>query len=114
MAAGRSTTDRSAPRFRHCLVSVAKKVSTALSQEHEVGVKWRRSGGGGRAKPDAQRKAQVSYEAEALNGRRSDFGVDSADAPTSRPWLTSATSTASPSSSTSSTATPASTSPITT
>src|SRR3954464_2333684 len=41
MAAWRSTTDRKAPRFRRRLVSVAKKVSTALSQEHEVGVKWK-------------------------------------------------------------------------
>src|SRR5262245_25935371 len=41
MAAWRSTTDRNTPRFRRRLVSVAKKVSTALSQEHEVGVKWK-------------------------------------------------------------------------
>ena len=41
MAAGRSTTDRKTPRFKRRLVSVAKKVSTALSQEHEVGVKWK-------------------------------------------------------------------------
>ncbi|MCE3241606.1 MAG: hypothetical protein K0Q83_2113, partial [Deltaproteobacteria bacterium] len=39
--AWRSTTDRKAPRFRRRLVRVAKKVSTALSQEHEVGVKWK-------------------------------------------------------------------------
>src|SRR5215212_2521409 len=37
MAAWRSTTDRKTPRFKRRLVSVAKKVSTALSQEHEVG-----------------------------------------------------------------------------
>src|SRR5215207_4211655 len=41
MAAWRSTTDRKTPRFRRRLVSVAKKVSTALSQEQEVGVKWK-------------------------------------------------------------------------
>src|SRR3954451_7030875 len=35
--AWRSTTDRKTPRFKRRLVSVAKKVSTALSQEHEVG-----------------------------------------------------------------------------
>ena len=38
IAAWRSTTDRKTPRFKRRLVSVAKKVSTALSQEHEVGV----------------------------------------------------------------------------
>jgi hypothetical protein len=37
MAAWRSTTDRKAPRFRRRLVKAAKKVSTALSHEHEVG-----------------------------------------------------------------------------
>ena len=41
MAAWRSTTDRKTPRFRVRLVSVAKKVSTAFSQEQEVGVKWK-------------------------------------------------------------------------
>ena len=41
IAAWRSTTDRKTPRFKRRLVSVAKKVSTALSQEHEVGVKWK-------------------------------------------------------------------------
>src|SRR6188474_2788191 len=41
MAAWRSTTDRKTPRFRRRLVIVAKKVSTALSQEQEVGVKWK-------------------------------------------------------------------------
>src|SRR3954452_1001516 len=41
MAAWRSTTERNTPRFKRRLVSVAKKVSTALSQEHEVGVKWK-------------------------------------------------------------------------
>src|SRR3954462_6346044 len=40
-AAWRSTTERNTPRFSRRLVSVAKKVSTALSQEHEVGVKWK-------------------------------------------------------------------------
>src|SRR3954465_3791832 len=41
MAAWSSTTERNTPRFSRRLVSVAKKVSTALSQEHEVGVKWK-------------------------------------------------------------------------
>ena len=41
MAAWRSTTERKTPRFRRRLVSLAKKPSTALSQEHEVGVKWK-------------------------------------------------------------------------
>src|SRR5829696_3558695 len=51
MAAWRSTTDRKTPRFKRRLVSVAKKVSTALSQEHEVGVKWKvKRGWRGRAR----------------------------------------------------------------
>lgn len=33
--------ERKTPRFRMRLVSVAKKVSTAFSQEQEVGVKWK-------------------------------------------------------------------------
>jgi hypothetical protein len=41
MAACRSTTDTNTPRFSLRLVSLAKKPSTALSQEHEVGVKWK-------------------------------------------------------------------------
>ena len=41
MAAWRSTTERKTPRFKRRLVSLAKKPSTALSQEHEVGVKWK-------------------------------------------------------------------------
>ena len=41
MAACRSTTERKTPRFKRRLVSLAKKPSTALSQEHEVGVKWK-------------------------------------------------------------------------
>ena len=41
MAACRSTTDRNTPRFSLRLVSVAKKPSTALSHEQEVGVKWK-------------------------------------------------------------------------
>jgi hypothetical protein len=44
MAAWRSTT----PGFRRRLVSLAKKVSTALSQEQEVGVKWPPPDGSGR------------------------------------------------------------------
>ena len=41
MAAWRSTSELKTPRFRRRRVSVAKKVSTALSQEQEVGVKWK-------------------------------------------------------------------------
>jgi hypothetical protein len=41
MAGWRSTIDRKTPRFKRRLVSLAKKVSTALSYEHEVGVKWK-------------------------------------------------------------------------
>ena len=33
--------ERKTPRFSRRLVSLAKKPSTALSQEHEVGVKWK-------------------------------------------------------------------------
>jgi hypothetical protein len=40
MAACRSTTDWKTPRLRRRLVRVAKKPSTALNQEAEVGVKW--------------------------------------------------------------------------
>jgi hypothetical protein len=40
MAACGSTTDWKTPRLRRRLVRVAKKPSTALSQEAEVGVKW--------------------------------------------------------------------------
>src|SRR5271163_4882760 len=39
MAAWRSATDRKTPRFRRRLARTAKKPSTALSQEAEVGVK---------------------------------------------------------------------------
>src|SRR5258707_7192208 len=41
MAAWRSTTERKTPRFNRRLVSLAKQPSTALSQEREVGVKWK-------------------------------------------------------------------------
>ena len=41
MAAWRSTTERNTPRLSRRLVSLAKKLSTALSQEDEVGVKWK-------------------------------------------------------------------------
>src|SRR5260221_6234788 len=41
MAAWRSTIERKTPRLRRRLVSLAKKLSTALSQEQEVGVKWK-------------------------------------------------------------------------
>ena len=37
-AACRSTIERKTPRLSRCLVSLAKKPSTALSQEHDVGV----------------------------------------------------------------------------
>jgi hypothetical protein len=40
MAACKSTTDRKTSRFNRRLVSLAKKPSTALSQDAEVGVKW--------------------------------------------------------------------------
>src|ERR1700704_2798104 len=39
MAACKSTTDMKTPRFNRRFVSLAKKPSTALSQEAEVGVK---------------------------------------------------------------------------
>jgi hypothetical protein len=41
MAAWRSATDRNTPRFSRRFVSVAKNPSTALSQDAEVGVKWK-------------------------------------------------------------------------
>ena len=41
MAAWRSTREWKAPRCRRRRVRVAKKVSTALTQEQEVGVKWK-------------------------------------------------------------------------
>ena len=41
LAACRSVTDRNTPRLRLRLVRMAKKPSTALSQEDEVGVKWK-------------------------------------------------------------------------
>src|SRR5665213_1943077 len=41
MAAWSSTTHRKTPRFSRCLASFAKNPSTALSHEHEVGVKWK-------------------------------------------------------------------------
>src|SRR5882762_9902274 len=40
MATCRSTTDRNTPRLRRRRVSLAKKPSTVLSQDAEVGVKW--------------------------------------------------------------------------
>jgi len=39
MASWRSTTDRKTPRFKRLRDSLAKNPSTALSQEHDVGVK---------------------------------------------------------------------------
>ena len=41
IASCRATSEGKLPRRSRCLVSLAKKVSTALSQEHEVGVKWK-------------------------------------------------------------------------
>ncbi len=41
IAAGKSTTDTKAPRFNRRRVSLAKKPATALSQDAEVGVKWK-------------------------------------------------------------------------
>ena len=41
MAACRSTIERNTPRLSRRRVSGEKKVSTALSQEPEVGVKWK-------------------------------------------------------------------------
>ena len=41
MAAWRSTTEWKTPRFSRRFDSLAKKPSTALSHEQEVGVKWR-------------------------------------------------------------------------
>ena len=46
MAAWRSTTERKTPRFKRRRLSLAKNPSTALSQEHEVGVKWKTKRGG--------------------------------------------------------------------
>jgi len=41
IAACRSTTDRKMPRSNRRFVSLAKKPSTALSQDADVGVKWK-------------------------------------------------------------------------
>ena len=41
MAAWRSITHRKTPRLSRCSASSAKNPSTALSHEHEVGVKWK-------------------------------------------------------------------------
>jgi hypothetical protein len=41
MAAWRSATDRKTPRFSRRFVSIGKNPSTALSQDAEVGVKWK-------------------------------------------------------------------------
>ena len=40
IAACKSKTDRKMPRFNRLFVSLAKKPSTALSQDADVGVKW--------------------------------------------------------------------------
>jgi len=41
IAACKSMTDRKTPRFNRLFVSLAKMPSTALSQDAEVGVKWK-------------------------------------------------------------------------
>src|SRR4051812_35532370 len=41
LMAGLEVDDGAEPRFSRRLVSLAKKPSMALSQEHEVGVKWK-------------------------------------------------------------------------
>ena len=41
MAAWRSTIDRNTPRLSRRRVSLENNVSTALSQEHDFGVKWK-------------------------------------------------------------------------
>jgi hypothetical protein len=41
MAAWRSTMPLKTPRLSRCRVSLEKKPSTALSQDAEVGVKWK-------------------------------------------------------------------------
>jgi len=41
MVAWRSTMERKTPRFKRQLASLAKKPSTAFSQEQEVGTKWK-------------------------------------------------------------------------
>src|ERR1700726_2147731 len=41
IASCKSTTDTKTPRFNRRFVSLAKKPSTALSQDAEVGVKWK-------------------------------------------------------------------------
>ena len=41
MAACRSAIERNTPRRMRCRVILEKKFSTALSQEAEVGVKWK-------------------------------------------------------------------------
>src|SRR5262249_16279377 len=41
IAALSSTIEVKTPRLRRCRVSVAKRPSTALAQEQEVGVKWK-------------------------------------------------------------------------
>ena len=42
MVAWRSTIEWKTPRLRRCFASFAKKPSTALSQEQDVGVKWKK------------------------------------------------------------------------
>src|SRR5260370_915608 len=45
IAACKSKTDRKMPRFKRRFVSLAKKPSTALSQDADGGVKWKVQGG---------------------------------------------------------------------
>jgi hypothetical protein len=45
MASWRSTIDRNTPRLNWRRVGREKEVSTAFSQEHEVGVKWKTNRG---------------------------------------------------------------------
>src|SRR6202048_5024482 len=56
IAACKSTTDRKTPRFNRLFVSLAKKPSTALSQDAEVGVKGKGQRGC-RARVPRQRRA---------------------------------------------------------
>src|SRR3954466_4747469 len=66
MAAWRSTMPLKTPRLSRCLVSLAKKPSTALSQEAEVGGKWKWN-------EDAARARRAPLEAYAWRScRRSD------------------------------------------
>ena len=69
MAACRSVTERKTPRLSRRLVSFAKNPSTALSQEHEVGVKT----------ADLARKHGIS-EATIYNWKAKFGGMDVSEA----------------------------------